>query len=100
MGLISHVIEARGIPTLVIGTAHDIMSKVTPPRAAFVDYPVGRTFGPPHDSVRHQSVLTRALSELPNFTSAGEIRDLGCQWLPGGGREWEIALRAEILHDR
>ena len=94
------MIEGRGIPTLVIGTVHDIMSKVLPPRAAFVDHPVGRTFGPPHERARHQALLQRALAELPKFTLAGEIRDLGCQWLPGGSREWETALRAEMLHDR
>jgi len=94
------VLEARGIPTLVIGTAHDIMSKVVPPRAAFVDHPIGRTFGPPRELSRHQAVLQRALAELPKFASAGEIRDLGCQWLPGGSREWETELLAEMLHDR
>ena len=94
------MIEARGIPTLVIGTAHDIMSKVAPPRAAVVDHPVGRTFGPPNERSRHQAVLQRALAELPKFTAGGEIRDLGCHWLPGGSREWEATLRAEMLHDR
>ncbi len=76
------------------------MSKVTPPRAAFVDHPVGRTFGPPHDAKRKQTILTRALAELPKFTSRGEIRDLGCDWLPGGSRAWEDELRMEMLHDR
>jgi hypothetical protein len=85
---------------LVIGTAHDIMSKVIPPRAAFVDHPVGRTFGLPHDHKRHQALLACALQELSKFTAPGEIRDLGCHWLPGGGREWEAELRAEMLHDR
>ena len=94
------MIEARGIPTLVIGTVHDIMSKVVPPRAAFVDHPVGRTFGRPHDREHHQRVLAKALDELPKFRTPGEIRDLGCQWLPGGGRDWEAELRAEMLHDR
>jgi hypothetical protein len=94
------VIEGRGIPTLVIGTAHDIMAKVMPPRAAFVDHPVGRTFGRPHERSQHEAVLAKALAELPQFTRAGEIRDLGCQWLPAGGREWEDELRAEMLHDR
>ena len=92
------MIEARGIPTLVIGTAHDIMSKVTPPRAAFVDHPVGRTFGAPQERERGRSILARALAELPKFTPPGQIRDLGCQWLPGGGREWETELRAELRH--
>ena len=94
------MIEGRGIPTLVIGTAHDIMLQVTPPRAAFVDHPVARTFGLPHEHFRHKAVLMKALSELPKFTSACEIRDLGCRWSAGGSREWEKDLRAEILYDR
>jgi hypothetical protein len=96
----AHVIEARGTPTLVIGTALDIMSKVTPPRAVFVDHPVGRTFGPPHDRARNETVLTLALNELPKFTSCNEIRDSHCQWQSDGSRAWESELRAEILRDR
>jgi hypothetical protein len=96
----AHVIEARGIPTLVVGTALDIMSKVTPPRAIFVDHPVGRTFGPPDDRARNETVLTAALNELPKFTSRNEIRDIQCQWQADGSRAWEAELRAEILRDR
>ena len=94
------MIEASGIPTLVIGTAHDIMAKVTPPRAAFVDHPVGRTFGSPNDRQRNESVLARALAELPKFARPGEIRDLGCNWSPDGSRAWEEELRAEMHQHR
>lgn len=81
-----------------MGTAHDIMCRVTPPRAAFVDHPVGRTFGAPGERDLAQAILARALAELPTFTSAGQIRDLGCEWLPGGSRQWEAELRAELRH--
>jgi len=94
------VIESHGIPTVVIGTAHDIMSQVRPPRAVFVDHPVGRTFGPPRDRQRHETILARTLAELPHFTRPGAIRDLGCNWSPDGNRAWEDELRAEMLHDR
>jgi hypothetical protein len=76
------------------------MSKVAPPRGAFVDHPVGRTFGPPHDRARNEAVLEKALAELPRFTRSGQIRDLHCAWQAGGSREWEDELRAEMLHDR
>jgi D-proline reductase (dithiol) PrdB len=94
------VIEGRGIPTLVVGTAYDIMFQVKPPRAVFVDYPVGRTFGPPNQRFRQKAILMKALAEVPKFASAGEIRDLGCQWSASGSREWEQDLRTEMLHDR
>ena len=85
---------------MMIGTAHDIMNKVTPPRAVFVDHPVGRTFGPPHNRLRNEEVLARVLEELPKFTRAGEIRDPGFQWLADGSRAWEDELRAEMRQDR
>jgi hypothetical protein len=76
------------------------MSKVAPPRGAFVDHPVGRTFGAPHDRARNETVLIRALAEFSRFTRSGEIRDLHCEWQAGGSRTWEDDLRAEMLHDR
>ena len=85
---------------MMIGTAHDIMSKVTPPRAVFVDHPVGRAFGPPHNRLRNEEVLARVLEELPKFSHAGEIRDPGFQWLADGSRAWEDELRAEMRQDR
>jgi hypothetical protein len=93
------VIEALGIPTLVIGTTYDIMSKVVPPRAAFVDHPVGRTFGPPDDRERNVAILAKALSELAQFTQAGMVRDLGCNWARDGSRSWEEELRAEMRRE-
>jgi hypothetical protein len=76
------------------------LTKVTPPRAAFVDHPVGRTFGPPNDRTRNEKVLASVLAELPKFSRAGEIRDLGCHWSADASRAWEDELRAEMLHDR
>jgi len=84
----------------VIGTALDIMSQVAPPRGAFVDHPVGRTFGPPHDRPCNADVLRKTLAEFPLFTHCGEIRALACEWPADGGREWEEDLRAELLHER
>jgi hypothetical protein len=76
------------------------MSKVTPPRAIFVDHPVGRTFGPRYDRARNETVLTAALNELPKFTKRNEIRDIHCQWQSDRSRAWEADLRPEILRDR
>jgi hypothetical protein len=76
------------------------MSRVTPPRAVFVDHPVGRTFGPPNDRSRNESILERALAELPLFQQPREIRDPQFQWSADASRTWEEELRAEMLADR
>lgn len=84
----------------MIGTVLDIMTKVPPPRAVFVDHPVGRTFGRPSDRKRQEKVLSDALAELPKFTRQGEIRDLHCRWESNGSRAWEEELRRELLDRR
>jgi hypothetical protein len=76
------------------------MTRVPPPRAVFVDHPVGRTFGRPGDHGRHEEILEAAFAELPKFTEPGQIRDLRCQWNDDGSRSWEEELRALLLSDR
>ena len=76
------------------------MSKVTAPRSVFVDHPVARTFGPPHDRTRNEAVLKTALNELARFSDRNQIHDLQCQWQGDGSRAWEAELRAEMLRDR
>ena len=49
VGLIARAVEAAGIPTLSMTSAWSITASVNPPRAAFVDYPLGHTTGQPHD---------------------------------------------------
>jgi len=73
------------------------MVKVRSPRAVFVDYPAGLTFGRPDEQDDHERVLAAALSELPRFTRSGQIRNLPFRWEPDGNRSWEAALREELL---
>ena len=96
MSLLAHCIEGRGIPTLVIGTVRDVMEQVPPPRAGFVDFPAGRTFGRPGDARQHERVLADALAQLPAFTARGQIRDLAQQWSDDGDRAWESMVREEL----
>lgn len=72
------------------------MEPVRSPRAVFVDYPVGRTFGRPGAPDEHRRVLRDALAELPRFGQSGEIRDLPYSWT-GDDRSWEEWVRDEIL---
>jgi hypothetical protein len=72
------------------------MVEVRSPRAVFVDYPAGRTFGPPKDRERHERILEEALRELPFFTEWGQIRNLPVEWELGNPPSWEN-LREELL---
>ena len=73
------------------------MVEVCSPRAVFIDYPAGRTFGPPGDVKHHETVLAAALSELPLFTAWGQIRNLPFAWDPSNQDSWQAPLREELL---
>ena len=62
MGLIAREIESRGIPTLSLSSALSITRSANPPRAAYVDYPLGRTAGKPDQPEQQRNLLRSALS--------------------------------------
>ena len=97
MSLVANVVEASGIPTLLIGTVRDIVERVKPPRAVCVDNPVGRTFGRPRSGRRHETLLAQALSEADSFKRKGQIIDLPGNWTDRPGSSWQEMVRREIL---
>ncbi len=62
--MIQSVIEKAGIPTVSITMLKEITAKVRPPRALFVDTPLGYPLGKPHDSALQKSIIEAALSLL------------------------------------
>ncbi|MBV9544317.1 MAG: hypothetical protein JOY61_08055 [Chloroflexi bacterium] len=62
-----------------------------PPRACFLDYPLGNTVGIPKDAdvVAQRAILRAALTSLPRFTAPGQIIDLPFAW-PEAGWEQEV----------
>ena len=100
MGLIARQIEAAGIPTLCLTSARDITRAAWPPRAAFLDYPLGHTSGRPNDPNLNRSILIDALAALSEIDAAGAIVDLPYHWAddddwkdsimrPAPGAAWE-----------
>ena len=80
MGLIAREIEARGIPTLCMSSALSITQAVNPPRAVYVDYPLGHTSGKPLDPQDQLQIMTQTLEAFGTIRRPGEIRDLGRVW--------------------
>lgn len=84
MSLIARYLESHGISTLCIASARDIIEAGRPPRAVFVDYPLGHTTGRPHDSQNQLDIVSDALRCFETIQSPGEIIDLGYQWPHAG----------------
>ncbi|MBK6656685.1 MAG: hypothetical protein IPG43_00370 [Proteobacteria bacterium] len=78
--LVARHLEAHGIPTMCLGSAIDILEAGRPPRATFVDYPLGHTAGKPFDSADQLSIVRAALSGFTTMTRAGEIQVLDNRW--------------------
>ena len=93
MGLVARHSEAAGIPTLCMTSARDITLAVNPPRAAFLDFPLGYTAGKPHAPDLQRRILVEALSSFETMTAPGSMKDLPFRW--SEDEEWKAKAFAE-----
>jgi hypothetical protein len=80
VGLIARHAEAAGISTLCMTSALDITQSVNPPRAAFLDYPLGHTTGKPHQPALQREILLQALEAFTSLTTPGSVKMLPFRW--------------------
>jgi len=73
-------VEAAGIPTVCLSSAIDITRAVNPPRAAFLDFPLGHTAGRPGDPGIQRTILADALASFDEASVPGSIRMLPHRW--------------------
>lgn len=64
MSLGARLIEEAGIPTVVVGSARDIVEECGVPRFVFVDFPLGNPCGKPYDVDMQRSIVGLALDTL------------------------------------
>ena len=93
MGLIARHAEAAGISTLCMSSAFDITKAVQPPRAAFLDYPLGHTTGKPHEPELQREILIQALEGFTSLTTPGSIKMLPFRW--SEDEEWKRTAMME-----
>ena len=93
MGLVARHAEAAGIPTLCMTSARDITRAVNPPRAAFLDFPLGHTAGKPNEPELQRRILVEALSSFETMTAPGSMKDLPFRW--SEDEEWKAKAFAE-----
>jgi hypothetical protein len=89
VSLVARHLEAKGIPTLCVGRAIDILQAGRPPRAVFVDYPLGHTVGKACDETDQDGIVLAALRGLEIFTLPGQIETLPNRWDDSGA--WQQA---------
>jgi hypothetical protein len=61
-------------------SALDITQAVNPPRAAFVDFPLGHTTGKPHQPALQRAIMVEALDAFTALTTPGSVKRLPFRW--------------------
>jgi len=80
VSLVARHLEANGIATMCLASALDIIQAGKPPRATFVDYPLGHTAGKPFDPGDQLAIMSQALIALETMRVPGQIHRLPNRW--------------------
>ncbi len=83
------MVEESGIPTVSMSLASDITRLVKPPRAVFLDFPLGHTTGRPFDREGQVHILKRVLNFLVEAKEGGSLLELPDIW----GEDWEFNIK-------
>ena len=80
MGLVSRVVEERGIATVNVSTGRDLTANVRPPRSVFINHPMGNPFGRPGEVALQREILVHALELVESCERPGQLVDLDYDW--------------------
>jgi D-proline reductase (dithiol) PrdB len=64
VGLVARHLEANGIPTLILGSARDVVELCGVPRFLFSDFPLGNPCGRPYDEAMQRAIVGMGLDLL------------------------------------
>lgn len=75
MSGLAHFLEDEGLSTIVVALVREHVVKMSPPRALWVPFEMGRPFATPNDVELQQRVLKAALALLDEPTSEPLLQD-------------------------
>ena len=85
MSLVARYLEANGIPTVIIGTARDIVEYCGVPRFLFVDFPLGSPCGEPFNEEMQRAIVEKGLSLFESAEAPGATEEVSVAWPHGEG---------------
>ena len=80
VALLARHLEANGVPTVVVGSARDIVEEIGVARFLFVDFPLGYPTGRPGDVASQRRVCAEALDLLEGAWSARTTVQATVEW--------------------
>ncbi|MBB5167557.1 hypothetical protein [Mycobacterium sp. AZCC_0083] len=90
-GVVARAIERRGLPTTSLTTLYKQARSVKPPRATFLDFPLGCPGGRPNVTDEQRDVIREAIQTGARTTknAAWQLPRLPFTWDESGLRDWE-----------
>ena len=85
VSLVARHLEAHGIPTVIVGSAKDIVEHCGVPRFLFSDFPLGNSAGRPFDVPSQAETLELALRVLESAPAARSTVQSPLRWSADAG---------------
>ena len=80
MSLVARALAEAGIPTVILGSAKDILDFCGAPRFVFTDFPLGNPCGKPDDKTSQTTIFSAALDLLAAAKKGGSVLESGVLW--------------------
>ena len=80
VSLVARHLEANGIPTVIVGSARDIVEQCGVPRFLFTDFPLGNPIGIPYDREMQKTITHMALDLVTNASFSRTTVQTPFEW--------------------
>jgi D-proline reductase (dithiol) PrdB len=78
--LVARHLEANGIPTVIIGSALDVVRHCGVPRFLFTDFPLGNPCGHPWDRQMQEAIVRQGIGLLESANGPRTIERCSFRW--------------------
>jgi D-proline reductase (dithiol) PrdB len=83
VSLVARHLEANGIPTVVIGSARDVVDACGVPRFLFADFPLGNPCGRPFEQEMQRKIAEMSLDLLESAERPRTTKQVPFRWAEG-----------------
>ena len=80
MSLVARHLEANGIPTVIVGSALDIVTNCGVPRFLFTDFPLGNPAGHPDNATMQREIMRLAFDMLATADAPRTVMTAPFRW--------------------
>lgn len=88
-------LEAQGLPTVIVGSALDIVEHCKVPRFLFTDFPLGNPCGKPWDVPMQERIVLQALALLESASAGATTLRSEERWGDDAWRARYMAVTAD-----